>query len=222
MRWTTSSWPSQVCQHQYLIIIYEQHANLHLLVMCAGKSSQLTSHSLPALFEHRTNMQRRQGHLAINAHRLSTRINSRFAAFKICKGLANTLCLRLALHIRNEILRLCGLNTPLKSMGGSFSNIAIILIFLQKICRVGEDPWHQGLQKMQCRWVQMTVFILKITLCALGDVSFTVFSAKPVHWQRVSVRRCSHWCDSSPVVRASGEVHAAQGEKWEINDIKIY
>ncbi|XP_026879260.2 mitogen-activated protein kinase kinase kinase kinase 6 isoform X2 [Electrophorus electricus] len=43
----------------------------------AGKSSQLTSHSLPALFEHRANLQRCQGPLSINAHRLSTRINAR-------------------------------------------------------------------------------------------------------------------------------------------------
>ncbi|KAG5284807.1 hypothetical protein AALO_G00030700 [Alosa alosa] len=42
-----------------------------------GKSSQLSSHSLPALFDERRNMQRRQGHLSINAHRLSTRINSK-------------------------------------------------------------------------------------------------------------------------------------------------
>lgn len=48
-----------------------------------GKSSQLTSHSLPALFEYRRNMQRRQGHLAINAHRLSTKINARLVQLDI-------------------------------------------------------------------------------------------------------------------------------------------
>uniref|UniRef100_A0A8C1PXH0 Mitogen-activated protein kinase kinase kinase kinase n=1 Tax=Cyprinus carpio TaxID=7962 RepID=A0A8C1PXH0_CYPCA len=46
-------------------------------------SSQLTSHSLPALFEYRRNMQRRQGHLAINAHRLSTKINARKYAMSV-------------------------------------------------------------------------------------------------------------------------------------------
>ncbi|XP_066501765.1 mitogen-activated protein kinase kinase kinase kinase 6 [Hoplias malabaricus] len=55
----------------------------NVLMSVSGKSSQLTSHSLPALFEHRRNMQRRQGHLSINAHRLSTRINSRKYAMSV-------------------------------------------------------------------------------------------------------------------------------------------
>ncbi|XP_062867328.1 mitogen-activated protein kinase kinase kinase kinase 6 [Trichomycterus rosablanca] len=55
----------------------------NVLMSISGKSSQLTSHSLPALFEYRQNMQRRQGHLAINAHRLSTRINSRKYAMSV-------------------------------------------------------------------------------------------------------------------------------------------
>ncbi|XP_051533410.1 mitogen-activated protein kinase kinase kinase kinase 6 isoform X3 [Myxocyprinus asiaticus] len=55
----------------------------NVLMSISGKSSQLTSHSLPALFEYRKNMQRRQGHLAINAHRLSTRINSRKYAMSV-------------------------------------------------------------------------------------------------------------------------------------------
>ncbi|XP_072517435.1 mitogen-activated protein kinase kinase kinase kinase 6 isoform X2 [Salminus brasiliensis] len=55
----------------------------NVLMSISGKSSQLTSHSLPALFEHRRNMQRRQGHLSINAHRLSTRINSRKYAMSV-------------------------------------------------------------------------------------------------------------------------------------------
>uniref|UniRef100_A0A4W4G330 Mitogen-activated protein kinase kinase kinase kinase n=1 Tax=Electrophorus electricus TaxID=8005 RepID=A0A4W4G330_ELEEL len=49
----------------------------NVLMSVSGKSSQLTSHSLPALFEHRANLQRCQGPLSINAHRLSTRINAR-------------------------------------------------------------------------------------------------------------------------------------------------
>ncbi|KAG9265483.1 mitogen-activated protein kinase kinase kinase kinase 2-like [Astyanax mexicanus] len=55
----------------------------NVLMSVSGKSSQLTSHSLPALFEHRRSMQRRQGHLSINAHRLSTRINSRKYAMSV-------------------------------------------------------------------------------------------------------------------------------------------
>uniref|UniRef100_A0A8C1PY43 non-specific serine/threonine protein kinase n=1 Tax=Cyprinus carpio TaxID=7962 RepID=A0A8C1PY43_CYPCA len=55
----------------------------NVLMSVSGKSSQLTSHSLPALFEYRRNMQRRQGHLAINAHRLSTKINARFYAMSV-------------------------------------------------------------------------------------------------------------------------------------------
>ncbi|XP_076835810.1 mitogen-activated protein kinase kinase kinase kinase 6 [Brachyhypopomus gauderio] len=55
----------------------------NVLMSVSGKSSQLTSHSLPALFEHRANLQRRQGHLSINAHRLSTRINSRKYAMSV-------------------------------------------------------------------------------------------------------------------------------------------
>ncbi|XP_060791771.1 mitogen-activated protein kinase kinase kinase kinase 6 isoform X2 [Neoarius graeffei] len=55
----------------------------NVLMSVSGKSSQLTSHSLPALFEHRENMQRRQGHLSINAHRLSTRISSRKYAMSV-------------------------------------------------------------------------------------------------------------------------------------------
>lgn len=55
----------------------------NVLMSISGKSSQLTSHSLPTLFEYRRNMQRRQGHLAINAHRLSTRINSRKYAMSV-------------------------------------------------------------------------------------------------------------------------------------------
>ncbi|XP_051955552.1 mitogen-activated protein kinase kinase kinase kinase 2-like [Xyrauchen texanus] len=55
----------------------------NVLMSISGKSSQLTSHSLPALFEYRRNMQRRQGHLAINAHRLSTKINSRKYAMSV-------------------------------------------------------------------------------------------------------------------------------------------
>ncbi|XP_063059291.1 mitogen-activated protein kinase kinase kinase kinase 6 [Engraulis encrasicolus] len=49
----------------------------NVLMSISGKSSQLHSHSLPALFEERRNMQRRQSQLSINAHRLSTRINSK-------------------------------------------------------------------------------------------------------------------------------------------------
>lgn len=55
----------------------------NVLMSISGKSSQLTSHSLPALFEYRRNMQRRQGHLAINAHRLSTKINARKYAMSV-------------------------------------------------------------------------------------------------------------------------------------------
>ncbi|XP_026797007.3 mitogen-activated protein kinase kinase kinase kinase 6 [Pangasianodon hypophthalmus] len=55
----------------------------NVLMSVSGKSSQLTSHSLSALFEHRENMQRRQGHLSINAHRLSTRISSRKYAMSV-------------------------------------------------------------------------------------------------------------------------------------------
>ncbi|XP_052444209.1 mitogen-activated protein kinase kinase kinase kinase 2 isoform X2 [Carassius gibelio] len=55
----------------------------NVLMSVSGKSSQLTSHSLPALFEYRRNMQRRQGHLAINAHRLSTKINARKYAMSV-------------------------------------------------------------------------------------------------------------------------------------------
>lgn len=55
----------------------------NVLMSVSGKSSQLTSHSLPALFENRRNMQRRQGHLAINAHRLSTKINARKYAMSV-------------------------------------------------------------------------------------------------------------------------------------------
>lgn len=55
----------------------------NVLMSVSGKSSQLTSHSLPALFENRRNMQRRQGHLAINAHRLSTKISARKYAMSV-------------------------------------------------------------------------------------------------------------------------------------------
>lgn len=55
----------------------------NVLMSVSGKSSQLTSHSLPALFEYRRNMQRRQGQLAINAHRLSTRIIARKYAMSV-------------------------------------------------------------------------------------------------------------------------------------------
>ncbi|XP_067280283.1 mitogen-activated protein kinase kinase kinase kinase 6 isoform X2 [Pseudorasbora parva] len=55
----------------------------NVLMSVSGKSSQLTSHSLPALFEYRRNMQRRQGHLAINAHRLSTKITARKYAMSV-------------------------------------------------------------------------------------------------------------------------------------------
>ncbi|XP_042603848.1 mitogen-activated protein kinase kinase kinase kinase 6 [Cyprinus carpio] len=55
----------------------------NVLMSVSGKSSQLTSHSLPAHFEYRRNMQRRQGHLAINAHRLSTKINARKYAMSV-------------------------------------------------------------------------------------------------------------------------------------------
>uniref|UniRef100_A0AAY4A217 Non-specific serine/threonine protein kinase n=1 Tax=Denticeps clupeoides TaxID=299321 RepID=A0AAY4A217_9TELE len=55
----------------------------NILMSVAGKSSQLSSHSLTALFDHRSNMQKRQGHLSINAHRLSTRINSRKYAMSV-------------------------------------------------------------------------------------------------------------------------------------------
>ncbi|KAF4077604.1 hypothetical protein AMELA_G00209960 [Ameiurus melas] len=55
----------------------------NVLMSVSGKSSQLTSHSLPALFEYRENMQRRQGHLSINAHRLSTRISLRKYAMSV-------------------------------------------------------------------------------------------------------------------------------------------
>ncbi|XP_012678448.2 mitogen-activated protein kinase kinase kinase kinase 6 [Clupea harengus] len=49
----------------------------NVLMSISGKSSQLFSHSLTALFDERRSMQRRQRHLSINAHRLSTRINSK-------------------------------------------------------------------------------------------------------------------------------------------------
>ncbi|XP_053504347.1 mitogen-activated protein kinase kinase kinase kinase 6 isoform X2 [Ictalurus furcatus] len=55
----------------------------NVLMSVSGKSSQLTSHSLPALFEYRENMQRRQGHLSINAHRLSSRISLRKYAMSV-------------------------------------------------------------------------------------------------------------------------------------------
>uniref|UniRef100_A0A673HQ51 Mitogen-activated protein kinase kinase kinase kinase 2-like n=1 Tax=Sinocyclocheilus rhinocerous TaxID=307959 RepID=A0A673HQ51_9TELE len=55
----------------------------NVLMSISGKSSQLTSHSLPALFEYRRNMQRRQGHLVMNAHRLSTKISARFYAMSV-------------------------------------------------------------------------------------------------------------------------------------------
>ncbi|XP_052393491.1 mitogen-activated protein kinase kinase kinase kinase 2 [Carassius gibelio] len=55
----------------------------NVLMSISGKSSQLTSHSLPALFEYRRNMQRRQGHLVMNAHRLSTKISARRYAMSV-------------------------------------------------------------------------------------------------------------------------------------------
>ncbi|TTE96761.1 Myotubularin-related protein 1 [Bagarius yarrelli] len=55
----------------------------NVLMSVSGKSSQLNSHSLPALFEYREGMQRRQGHLSINAHRLSTKISSRRYAMSV-------------------------------------------------------------------------------------------------------------------------------------------
>uniref|UniRef100_A0A672T9Z1 Mitogen-activated protein kinase kinase kinase kinase n=1 Tax=Sinocyclocheilus grahami TaxID=75366 RepID=A0A672T9Z1_SINGR len=55
----------------------------NVLMSISGKSSQLTSHSLPALFEYRRNMQRRQGHLVMNAHRLSTKISARKYAMSV-------------------------------------------------------------------------------------------------------------------------------------------
>ncbi len=81
--WTMSLCPSQACAMLLIWLNLMYHWDLMScltlsLVPCCplstGKSSQLTSHSLPALFENRRNMQRRQGHLAINAHRLSTKI----------------------------------------------------------------------------------------------------------------------------------------------------
>ncbi|KAF7696912.1 mitogen-activated protein kinase kinase kinase kinase 6 [Silurus meridionalis] len=59
------------------------YINNSVLMSVSGKSSQLTSHSLPALFAHRESMQRCQGHLSINAHRLSTRISSRKYAISV-------------------------------------------------------------------------------------------------------------------------------------------
>uniref|UniRef100_A0A8C9VCM1 non-specific serine/threonine protein kinase n=1 Tax=Scleropages formosus TaxID=113540 RepID=A0A8C9VCM1_SCLFO len=49
----------------------------NVLMSVSGKSSQLYSHNLTALFENRANLQKRQGHLAISTNRLSQRINPR-------------------------------------------------------------------------------------------------------------------------------------------------
>ncbi|KAM6969974.1 mitogen-activated protein kinase kinase kinase kinase 6 [Aplochiton taeniatus] len=49
----------------------------NVLMSVSGKSSQLCSHRLTSLFDQRIQSQKRQGHLSINAYRLSERINSR-------------------------------------------------------------------------------------------------------------------------------------------------
>ncbi|XP_030649049.1 mitogen-activated protein kinase kinase kinase kinase 6 [Chanos chanos] len=55
----------------------------NVLMSISGKSSQLYSHNLIAHFDERRNLQRRQSQLSINAHRLSTRINSRKYAMSV-------------------------------------------------------------------------------------------------------------------------------------------
>ncbi|XP_036380775.1 mitogen-activated protein kinase kinase kinase kinase 6 isoform X2 [Megalops cyprinoides] len=49
----------------------------NVLMSISGKSSQLQSHCLPGLFQHRRHLQKRQGHLSISTNRLSGRINPR-------------------------------------------------------------------------------------------------------------------------------------------------
>ncbi|KAL4648211.1 mitogen-activated protein kinase kinase kinase kinase 2-like isoform X1 [Arapaima gigas] len=55
----------------------------NILMSVSGKSSQLCSHNLSALFENRANLQKRQGHLAISTNRLSQRINPRKFAISV-------------------------------------------------------------------------------------------------------------------------------------------
>ncbi|KAK6305676.1 hypothetical protein J4Q44_G00244560 [Coregonus suidteri] len=49
----------------------------NVLMSISGKSSQLCSQRLTTLFDQRRHLQKRQGHLYINTHRLTERINSR-------------------------------------------------------------------------------------------------------------------------------------------------
>uniref|UniRef100_A0A8C7V833 Mitogen-activated protein kinase kinase kinase kinase n=1 Tax=Oncorhynchus mykiss TaxID=8022 RepID=A0A8C7V833_ONCMY len=49
----------------------------NVLMSISGKSSQLCSQRLTTLFDHRRHLPKRQGHLSINTHRLTERINSR-------------------------------------------------------------------------------------------------------------------------------------------------
>ncbi|TRY59424.1 hypothetical protein DNTS_004323 [Danionella cerebrum] len=59
------------------------HVMNDVLMSISGKSSQLTSHNLPALFEYRKNLQRRHGQLVINAQRLSSKVYARKYAMSV-------------------------------------------------------------------------------------------------------------------------------------------
>ncbi|KAI1898543.1 hypothetical protein AGOR_G00073440 [Albula goreensis] len=55
----------------------------NVLMSVSGKSSQLYSHSLAALFDQRRHLQKRQGHLSLGTNRLTERINHRKFAVSV-------------------------------------------------------------------------------------------------------------------------------------------
>ncbi|KAJ8405365.1 hypothetical protein AAFF_G00318380 [Aldrovandia affinis] len=81
----------------------------NVLMSVSGKSSQLYSHSLAALFDQRRHLQKRQGHLSLGTNRLTERINPR--KFAVSVKISDTKGCRRCSVVRNpysDSTFLCG------------------------------------------------------------------------------------------------------------------
>lgn len=120
MSWTTCWCPYQV---ENLFRWNMDLSKIHLLTECIcpiGKSSQLYSHSLTALFEQRGHLQKKHGSLSLSTSRFTERISSRW---DLTSG-----------------AQLWSLNDTLIM----WLNMLLLIFSLksQKVCHVCEDPRH--------------------------------------------------------------------------------